>query len=419
MSHNYQQHHDDDEEDAAPKRRRLDEQGGVLTTYDSGAGTTRNGIRTSTLPAPTLQLTGHSGSVYAVDYSPNGDTLLSTSFDMKCLLWDSRTRSSPNDDDDDEEDYVGVRGYTGDGDETGNYTNFNVLEGHKNAVLDCCWLGTTNTNATSDQVVTCGADKTCMLWDVLTGQRIRKFSAQDSGIVNACCAYRSPNTAEGQLFASVSDDGVARLWDIRTKHVPVVELYDDKSRSNATGPSYPLLAVATASDSGTIFTAGIDNGIHAWEIKHGAKDTSRGSKSGRRLYSMMGHTDSITCLAMNTDNTHLLSVSMDHTLQSWDVRPFVTDAKGGASKHRHDKTFVGFKHNQFSGMLKCAWSSDGNMVTCGSNDRNVHIWDTYSTQELYVLPGHKGCVNAVAFHPRENIVVSGSSDKSIFVGELS
>lgn len=37
---------------------------------------------------------------------------------------------------------------------------------------------------------------------------------------------------------------------------------------------------------------------------------------------------------------------------------------------------------------------------------------------LYKLPGHSGSVNEVAFHPKEPIVGSGSSEKTIFLGEL-
>ena len=66
-------------------------------------------------------------------------------------------------------------------------------------------------------------------------------------------------------------------------------------------------------------------------------------------------------------------------------------------------------------LLKCAWSPDGERVTCGSADRFyaciitsvffcvtlvfdvriVHIWDASSCKELYYLPGHKGSVNEV------------------------
>jgi WD40 repeat protein len=95
--------------------------------------------RTSSLPTPTLQLTGHNGSVYALKYSPSGAILCSTSFDMQCFLWSHHA----NDEDEFDETIT-------------SYRNFNVLTGHKNAVLDCAWLN-------DETVVTCGADKTVRL----------------------------------------------------------------------------------------------------------------------------------------------------------------------------------------------------------------------------------------------------------------
>jgi len=38
---------------------------------------------------------------------------------------------------------------------------------------------------------------------------------------------------------------------------------------------------------------------------------------------------------------------------------------------------------------------------------------------LYFLPGHKGTVNDSVFSPIESIVASGSSDKTIYLGELA
>ena len=127
--------------------------------------------------------------------------------------------------------------------------------------------------------------------------------------------------------------------------------------------------------------------------------------------------DTITSLSLNPKGTHLLSNSMDNTLKTWDIRPFVDDTAGG--KKRLDKTFNGGTHNAEKGLLNCAWSADGTMVTGGSADRIVHIWDEMSAEELYCLPGHAGCVNSVVFHPKENVIASASSDKAIFVGELS
>lgn len=48
----------------------------------------------------------------------------------------------------------------------------------------------------------------------------------------------------------------------------------------------------------------------------------------------------------------------------------------------------------------------------------MYIWDVTSRRILYKLPGHNGSVNDVDFHPNETIIVSGSSDKQIYLGEI-
>jgi Prp8 binding protein len=316
--------------------------------------------RTSSLPTPTLKLTGHRGSVYSLKYSPSGAILCSTSFDMQCFLWSHNSA--------DEFD-----------DSIQSYSNFNVLSGHKNAVLDCAWL-----SHDDETVVTCGADKTVMVWDVITGQRRRKY-AEHSKIVNAVDCI-GQNT-----IVSVSDDGNCLVWDDREKR-PVQTL-----------PSpYPILAVAAAPDH-QVFLAGIDPKIYCWDMR----------RSEHAVYGMKGHTDTVTSLSLEPSSTHVLSNSMDKTLRTWDIRPFVP-------KKRNVGTFHGHAHGSERGLLKCSWSADGNLVSAGSSDFRVHIWDVASQQELYDLPGHQGCVNAVTFHPKETTVVaSGSSDQQIYVGELS
>lgn len=316
---------------------------GELTVYEQEQAE----LRASSLPTPTIKLSGHSGSVYSLAYNPSGETLISTSFDKTCLLWNHA-----------------------------DYLNYNTLEGHKNAVLDCSWCD-------DETVVTASADKTLMLWDALTGKRLRKWQ-KHTGVVNACTAY-------GYYYvSSVSDDGLCLLWDRRQKS-PVATLETE----------YPLTAVACSNDN--VFSGGIDNKILCWDLK-----------MHRKVYAMKGHTETITSLAMHPEKTHLLSNGMDNKLHSWDIQPFVSD-----KSNRLVKTFEGHRHSMEKGLLKCSWSRDGMMVSCGSADKMVHVWDEYSTDELYLLPGHHGCVNTVTFHPVENVIASGSSDKTIYVGELS
>lgn len=83
---------------------------------------------------------------------------------------------------------------------------------------------------------------------------------------------------------------------------------------------------------------------------------------------------------------------------AWDVRPFVAN-----ENQRFERKFEGARHGAEQVLLKCNWSktqSDGSsLVSCGSADRIVHIWDSLSAQLLYYLPGHKGSVNQVSLCP--------------------
>jgi len=337
-----------------PLKRSRGGNGDALTIFNDEEGP----IRTSSLAAPTMRLTGHKGSVYALAYDAKGDTLCSGSFDKTCLLWNAAN---------------------------GHYENYNVLEGHKNAVLDVQFV-----QAGSDVVVTASADKTVGYWDTLTGSRLKRFTGHE-GVVNAVAV---PKSGSPHVVVSASDDCTARIWDARLRGgQSAVQLLHD----------YQVTAVAIDLDGNTIYTGGIDNCIHAHDIRQAA----------RRTMTMKGHKDTITCLSICPNGNYLLSQSMDSTLKSWDIRPF-------ASTKRLNKTFVGSTHNAEKGLLRCSWSSDASMVSGGSADRVVHIWDEYSSEELYYLPGHTGCVNSVIFHPVEkNVVASASSDNTIYVGELA
>ena len=335
-----------------------------------------------------MQLTGHTGSVYALEYSPNGSTLCSASFDKTLLLWSHR------DDDDvysegEEEEAANLphlsRAGVASSSSTSSYTNFNVLRGHKNAVVDCHWM-------TNETIVSCSSDKTVQLWDAGTGQRIRKW--QDTSMVNACTRVSM------HLAVSVNDGRDVCVWDGRTKRA--AQVWSQAS-------PYALLAVTynDKQDVGHLFTAGIDPTIVCWDWK----------VPERKLYGLTGHVDPVTCLAVHPEGTHVLSNAMDSTCRLWDIQPFCP------TPHQRQAALSpvrGHVHGPDKGLLKCAWSSTGDLVSAGSADGRVHIWDVVSSgQELYDLPGHKGTVHTVTFHPQEaTVVASGGQDQHIWVGEL-
>ena len=130
---------------------------------------------------------------------------------------------------------------------------------------------------------------------------------------------------------------------------------------------------------------------------------------------MKGHHETITNLCLSPDGNFLLSNAMDNTVRIWDVKPFVS------AETRETLVLRGAMHNYESNLLKCSWSPDGKRVAAGSSDKFVYVWNASESSLLYKLPGHKGSVNEVVFHPdvQEPIIASCSSDRTIFLGEIS
>lgn len=128
------------------------------------------------------------------------------------------------------------------------------------------------------------------------------------------------------------------------------------------------------------------------------------------MYTLGGHTDTITGLELSPDGTSLLSNSMDNTLGVWDIKPFAV------SGDRLIRKLTGAAHGFEKNLLRACWSPDGDFVAAGSGDRSVVVW--YRDRIVYKLPGHKGCVNQVSWHPKEPVIASCSNDKTIFLGEL-
>ena len=114
---------------------------------------------------------------------------------------------------------------------------------------------------------------------------------------------------------------------------------------------------------------------------------------------------------MSPDGSKLLSNSMDNSLRTWDINPVPRN-----ESRQLDSFYI---HHDFENLLlRSSWSPDGSKISGGSSDKFVYIYSTVTKELLFRLPGHTGSVNEVSFHPKEPIIASCSSDKSIYLGEL-
>ncbi|KAF7727798.1 hypothetical protein EC973_007029 [Apophysomyces ossiformis] len=324
----------------------------TLSTERSGTSNAIVGTvkRTSSLEAPVMQLSGHSGEIFTCEFNSTGEHIASGSFDRTILLWDTY----------------------------GECKNYGLLKGHSNAVMQLHW------SRDSSQIYSCSADKTLAIWDVKTGGRVRRWKGH-TGVVNSCAvARRGPETV-----ASASDDGSIRLWDSRDKDA--VQIFEDK---------YQVTSVCFSDAGDMVYSGGLDNEIKVWDLR----------KKGV-AYTLTGHLDTIAGLSLSPDGSYLLSNAMDNTVRIWDVKPF-------APADRCVKVFDGAPHGFEKNLIKPCWAPDGSQIACGSADRTVVIWEVDSGKVLYKLPGHRGCVNDVDWHPKEPIIMSCSTDKTLFLGEV-
>lgn len=146
---------------------------------------------------------------------------------------------------------------------------------------------------------------------------------------------------------------------------------------------FPVTAITLAEAGNELYSGGIDNDIKVWDLRKKAV-----------AYSLIGHTDTITSLAVSPDSQTLLSNSHDSTVRTWDIRPF-------APTDRQIRTFDGAPTGMEKNLLKASWDTQGKRIAAGSGDRTLVIWEASSGKLLQKLPGHKGAVNDVRFAPHD------------------
>ena len=95
----------------------------------------------------------------------------------------------------------------------------------------------------------------------------------------------------------------------------------------------------------------------------------------------------------------------------WDIKPY------SELESRMVRCYVGATHNFEKNLLKCCWSPDNSLISAGSADRTVNVWDVNTGDLKHRLGGHKGSVNETSIS-RGNLIASCSSDKTIIVGKL-
>jgi len=179
-------------------------------------------------------------------------------------------------------------------------------------------------------------EKTVRLWDIKTGQKVRDLAGSRRQVIYIAF---SP---DGRLLATGDGEKNISIWDVSKASDGGEEIY--KLR----GHKKPVHAVAFSPNGRWLASASGDKTVKLWDMH-----------SGQEVHTLAGHANSVTSLAFSPDGRWLASGSWDKTIKIWDVET-------GSEV----QTLSGHDHPIYS----VAFGPRGSWLASGSEDGNIKLW---------------------------------------------
>lgn len=354
-------------------------------------------------------ISGHTGDISSLAFSPNRKILASGSNDATIRVWDVSDPRHP-------------------------IPASQPLQGHTGTVSSLAF-------SPDGQVLVSGsADQTVILWDMSDARQPAPLGeplAEHTAEVN--CLVFSP---DGGLLASGGAENIILLWDVRDPASP------KRLGSALGGHSAAVNSLAFSQDGHLLASGSADKTVRLWEVS----DPSQAAQLGAAL---SAHTEAVNTVAFSPDQKTLASGSDDENIILWDLTDpnqpeqiaspldwhsdfvvsvnFSPDGKllYSASRDRYfafwnlenlENPYVDDSAN-IGPAEQIAFSSDGNFLASGSWEGAISLWELkYTPPQLLLYPyiwQHAEAVNSLVFSPDGKHMATGSDDETIRLWDVS
>ncbi|XP_051529001.1 kinesin-like protein KIF21B isoform X2 [Myxocyprinus asiaticus] len=273
------------------------------------------------------------------------------------------------------------------------------LKGGRTAPLQCVAMAEGHTkpvlclDATDELLLTGSKDRTCKMWNLVTGQEIVTLRGHPNNVVSVKYCSNS-----GLVF-TVSTSFI-KVWDIRdsakcirtfTSSGQVVSgdaCAGTTTRTITTAQGEYQINQIALNPSGSVLYAAAGNTVRTWDLK-------RMQATGK----LTGHIGSVMCLTVGYSGggkDQVITGSKDHYVKIFDV------AEGAQGN-------IGPAHNfeppHYDG-IECL-AIQGDILFSGSRDNGIKKWDLGQQELIQQIPNaHKDWVCALAFVPGRPMLLS-------------
>jgi WD40 repeat protein len=329
----------------------------------------------------------HSYAVYALAVRPDGQAVATAGDDQVIRIWEPGTGA----------DIAQLRGHAG---------SISALVFHPDGI----------------RLASASQDGTVRLWDTRTGEPLHQFIKLPSWFFALALA------PDGSRLAAAGDDGAIYVWDVATRQLlHVLRGHTQRVVALAFHPDSVHLASASLDGTARVweslagFEARLFDGVRgrglAWDPygRHVAVSGAGGSlkvwefRSGRRVVTLRGHADDITCAAYTPDGRRVLTAGWDRTIRSWEAVSDDSDPGVGESRR-----LVG----HVTHVARVLALPDGRRAISGGDDRTIRVWDIAAGRELRRWIGSDSKIFGLAVTPDGRRVLAAGLDPDIRVWEV-